>query len=347
MAISSLLQAQFNLYQGVSDNSLLRIKLAQAERLEKEYADIEDRYDGSEQAGYEDKLKSAIEAKAAVAAPLNQVTRALGKVDDFRNKLLEMRAAASLGSAEAFDYAYKTLSTMSGSSWVDGDNLVANNRTGYNTWPDKSQLVSAGSYQIGVPNYFLGSDYSIELSDGSTVRPDLTHGTLGGSPSGEIAFADISNQVINGDQITFDANGTSYSGTLHRGGGGVMNAWAYGNFTGADADAQKAQALADIDSALARITKAETSWGVAQAQLQGATSSLGNIQSQAQADFEKVSYEIIDAKTAAKKAAKARFDLSTNSLALTSGQATNFITQMFMTKAPAAKSLFEVLSGSV
>ena len=348
MAVSSLLQTQFNLYQGTSDNSLLRIKLAQAERLKKEYAAIEDKYDGSVQASYEAKLETAIEDKAGIGKSLQNVKSALGKIDDIRNKLLEMRAAVTTGSAEAFDYAYSTLSTMVGSSWLDKDNLMANNRTSSMTWPEKTTIAFGGGYQVQLTNYFLGSDYAIELDGGGTVRPNLSTGKLdgGGAQLEGANFADISNPVITGDQISFDVGGNTYTGTLHRGGGGIMNAWAYENFTGSDPAAAKAQAMADIDSALERVRKGETKWNIAGAQLEGAFNRLGIAQDEAKSEFEKISYEQLDAKNAEKKAAKARFDLSTNSLALTANRSTDFIYQMFISSPIAeSKSILEIIGG--
>jgi len=347
MAVSSLLQTQFNLYQGTSDNSLLRVKLAQAERLKKEYAAIEDKYDGSVQASYEAKLEAAVEAKAGMSKSLQNVQSALGKMDDIRNKLLEMRSAANTGSAEAFDYAYSTLSTMVGSSWLDSENLMANNRTSSMTWPEKTSIAFGGGYQVQVTNYFLGSDYAIELDDGSgAVRPNLSTNKLeGGSLEGH-SFADISNPVINGDQISFDVGGVTYSGTLHRGGGGVMNAWAYENFTGSDPAAAKSAAMSDIDDALDRIRKAEIQWNIAGAQLESAFNRLGVAQDDAQKEFEEISYEQLDAKNAEKKAAKARFDLATNGLALTASRSTDFIYQMFISNPIAdKKSILEIVGG--
>ncbi|KAF0219668.1 MAG: hypothetical protein FD176_3473 [Rhodospirillaceae bacterium] len=342
--ISSLLQTQYSLYSYNSDNALLRVKVAQADRLKKEYERIEDKYDGSAQADYEAKLEAAVNAKAEIATPYQRVQTALGKMDDLRNKLIEMRNAADLGSAEAFDYAYSTLTTMVGSSWLDNSLLTANNRTNSNTWPDRPELFSAGSYQIELKHYFLGNDYSIEMDDGSgTVRPEFSENTLSGGTVGGTKFEDISNVTITGDQISFDVGGTTHTGTLHKGGGGVLSAWGYNNFaTATDQDAAKAA----IDDAIERVRMAETQWSIAEAQLGGALSKLGLAQDQAQSDFEVKSVEIIEAKTAEKKAAKARFDLSVNSLALTSNQATNYIQQMFMAQPIGqSKGIFDIIGG--
>lgn len=355
--ISALLQTQYSLYTYNSDNALLRVKLAQAERLDKEYKAIEDKYDGSVQADYEARLEAAVNAKAEIAAPYQKVQTALKKIDDIRNKLIEMRNAAALGSAEAFDYAYSTLTTMIGSTWTDSQSLSANNRTNANTWPDKPSLYSAGSYQIQLNHYFIGNDYAIEMDDGSgTVRPDPSDGTLSGGSVGGTPFADISNVSIADGKISFDVGGNTYTGTLKTGGGGVLNAWAYGNFASSNPDpdqaaaeieSQKAAAMSAINDAIERVRTAETQWNIAEAQLSGAFNRLGLAQEQAQSEFEAKSNEIIEAKTAEKKAAKARFDLSVNSLALTSGQATNFIQQMFMTSPIGEKKgLFDIISGT-
>ena len=354
--ISSLLQTQYSLYTYNSDNAVLRVKMAQAERLQKEYERIEDKYDGSVQAGYEARLEAAVTAKAEIAAPYQQVQTALKKIDDVRNKLIEMRNAASLGSAEAFDYAYSTLTTMVGSSWLDDQLLSANNRTASNTWPDKPALYSAGSYQVQVNHYFIGNDYAIEMNDGSgTVRPDPSTATLSGGTVGGTKFSDLSDVTITGDQISFKAGGNTYTGTLKKGGGGVLNAWAYGNFASSKTDpdeaaaevaAQKAAAMAAVNDAIERVRTAETQWTIAEAQLSGAFNRLGLAQEDALAQFQNKSNEIIEAKTAEKKAAKARFDLSVNSLALTSGQATNFIQQMFMASPIGEKKgLFDIIGG--
>lgn len=355
--ISSLLQTQYSLYQYNTDNTLLRIKLAQAERWKKESAAIEDKYDGSVQADYEARLQAAVDAKGEIAKPYQSVQSALKKIDDIRNKLLEMRTAASTGSAEAFDYAYSTLATMTGSAWLDKDSLITNNRTQAGTWPDRPQLYAAGSYQVQVNHYFLGNDYLIELDDGSgTVRPDLSEEVLSGGSISGTKFSDISNVSISGDQISFDVGGVTHTGTLKTGGGGVMHAWAYNNFTSsnpdpdlaaAEVDSLKARAMADIDDAIERVASAERQWNISEAQLKGVYDRLGLAQDQAKAEFETRSNEIIDAKNAELKAAKARYELSVNSLALTSGQAGNFIQQMFMSSPVGqSKGLFEIISGT-
>jgi len=354
--ISALLQTQYSLYQYSSDNSMLRIKLAQAERWQKESDAIRDKYDGSVEAEYEARFQAAVEAKAEIVAPYQRVQTALGKIDDIRNKLLEMRTAASTGAAEAFDYAYSTLTTMVGSSWLDSQSLMSNNRTQSVTWPDKPDLFSAAGYQIQLNHYFLGNDYAIELDDGSGItRPDPSTGKLtGGSVTG-MEYADLTNVTISGDQITFDAGGTTHTGTLKTGGGGVLNAWAYNNFTSSNPDpdqnaaevtALKESAMAAIDDAIERVRMAETQWGIAEAQLSGALNSLGLRQDQAKEEFELKSNEVLDAKNAELKAAKARYELSVNSLTLTNGQAANFIQQMFMSSPFAEqKGLFEIIGG--
>lgn len=355
--ISALLQTQYSLYQYNSDNALLRVKLAQAERWQKESDAIRDKYDGSVEAEYEARFKAAVDAKAAIVAPYQRVQTALGKIDDIRNKLLELRAAAAMGAAEAFDYAHSTLTTMVGSSWLDSQSLMSNNRTQSMTWPDRPELFSAGNYQVQLNHYFLGNDYAIELDDGSgVVRPDPSTGTLtGGSVTGT-AYADLTNVTINGDQITFDAGGTTHTGTLKTGGGGVLNAWAYSNFTSSNPDpdqnaaevaALKASAMAAIDDAIERVRMAETQWGIAEAQLSGALNTLGLRQDQAKEAFELKSNEVLDAKNAELRAAKTRYELSVNTLSLTSGQASNFIQQMFMTSPfGEKKSLFEIIGGT-
>jgi len=342
--ISALLQTQHSLYQYSSDNAMLRIKLAQAERWKKESAAIQDKYDGSVQAEYEARLQAAADAKAEIAAPYQNVQTALDKIDDIRNKLLEMRTAASTGSAEAFDYAYSTLTSMVGSSWLDADSLMSNNRTLAGTWPDKTQLLNAGNYQIQMSHYFLGNDYAIELNDGSgTTRPDPSTSKLSGGSLSGVDFASLTNVTVTGDQITFDANGTTYTGPLKTGGGGVLNAWGYNNLA---SSTDQDNAMAAIDAALERVRMAETQWGIAEAQLSGAYKTLGLKQDQAKDEFETKSNEILDAKNAELRAAKTRYELSVNTLSLTNGQASNFIQQMFMSSPFAEqKSLFEIISG--
>lgn len=343
--ISALLQTQYSLYQYNSDNSMLRIKLAQAERWKKESAAIEDKYDGSVQAEYEARLEAAVNAKSEITVPYQQVQTALGKIDDLRNKLLEMRTAASTGSAEAFDYAYSTLTTMVGSSWLDSNSLMSNNRTLSMTWPDKPSIYSAGNYEVQVNHYFLGNDYAIELDDGSGVtRPDPSTGQLSGGSLSGVSFSDLTNVTISGDQISFDANGTTYTGTLKTGGGGVLNAWTYNNFaTSTDQD----NAMAAIDAALERVRMAETQWGIAEAQLGGAYDYLSLRQDQANDEFQTKSNEVLDAKNAELRAAKSRYELSVNTLSLTNGQAANFIQQMFMSSPIGeSKGLFEIIGGA-
>ena len=351
-SVSSLLSSQFALYQYSGDMALQAIKNAQAERYNQTVKTIQDKYTGRPEAEAEEALQKAVDRKAVMAKGLNQVDSALDDIDYIRNKLLEMRAAAKIGSADAFDLAYSTLTSKVGSTWSEPDNLEGNNRTGKLTWPDKTTTISSGIYSAQLTHYFLGNDYAITLEDGSVLRPNASEETLDGSSDGQIGFGDVANASITTDAdtgeetISFEANGETYSGKLTRGGGGVMHSWAYNGFAGDDAEAQKTSAMADIDTALERVSKAERSWLLSKSQLEANTDKLNNVQEQAKADFEKVSKEQNDAKTAEIKAAKARYELSVNTLALTQGQASNFISQMFMTSGTYSKpSLFEILRG--
>lgn len=346
MAIDPLQQVHFSLFQYNAENSTLRIKLALAERMKTEYAAIRDKYDGSKPAQLEADLSRVVDQKADVGGYLNRVQTAIKKFDDLRNKLIEMRNAADLGSAEAFDYAFSTLATMTGSAILDRSSLLSNNRTSSGTWPETTETVAAAGIEANVTHYFLGSDYAIELNDGSGMaRPDLaTNKLTGGSVNANLA--DLTNASIVGDTITFtdSASGNTYTGTLHRGGGGILNAWAYGNLaTQTDID----NAKADIDAAIERIATAERSWNMAEAQLTAAFKSLGVRQDEAMKTYQDAANEELDAKNAELKAAKARFELVTNTLALTSAQNTNFIYQMFMTTPVYEKpGLFDILGGA-
>jgi|GEM_PF-2667606 len=66
----------------------------------------------------------------------------------------------------------------------------------------------------------------------------------------------IQNMTMSGDQISFDLDGeTSFTGTLEKGGLGLMPAWYYDGFT--DLDAAR-QAVRDADKALRAVTSRAT-----------------------------------------------------------------------------------------
>lgn len=330
--------AQFDIFEGSLERSRLLAKLAASQRMDAEMAKLNDKYDGKAAARLQEDAEKLADSKIGVDDYHNRVEAALKKFNDVRVSLLSAKAAIATGSTTAFDLAINTNNAWLSSKAVFNTSLIANSGNGYGTWAKKTEVVSGAGMDVSVTDHYVGNDYAIVI-DGNpqqVLRPDKDGLTLQGGSNGKVAMNSWSVVSQNGDQVTVKdtVNNVEYTGTLKRGGLGVLNAWAY---DGLSTPAGKAQAAADIDAAIKKLDKIELEYRGSETGLSAIIKGVNNKIDSLSEEYNKVANEELDAKQAERRAIKAKFDLSTNALALTAGAATNFIYQMFNTSSTIEK----------
>lgn len=342
--VKALKQANYNVFQGLADRGLLQIKLATAQRMEKQLAALNQKYDGSKAAAIEDDINRLSERKFEVSTYMDRVESGLKRVNDVREKLIEMQTAIDNGSGDAFDLAITTLNSLLGRTGTNSTSLLANPTFGTGTWTEKTAVVAGGGFSAEVTTHFLGSDYTIRLDDGSGfMRFNDKNGALGSIPKGKIEV--VSHDTATG-AITVKNTETdeTFSGTMLRGGLGMMNSWGYEGLSTPDG---KAAAQEDLKAAIRVVAEAEKDWLKDLTQLTVIEKKVGGQLSELTDQYQRVSTEELNAKQAERRAIQTRFDIFNNSLALTQGNSTNLINQLFMTPRTYEKpSMTDLLMGA-
>ena len=100
---SKISAAHGNIFYGILQRSQLIVKLALAERVDKDMARIEDKYDGSKEDKIEAKIAVEVDKKFKSADMLKNVNNAVKKLNDVRLILFEMRVAADSVDTATFD----------------------------------------------------------------------------------------------------------------------------------------------------------------------------------------------------------------------------------------------------
>ncbi len=353
MATNSIFggQAQFNKYQYDANRSLLIIKEASAKRMEADIAKIEGKYKNDRRVSDLEKQISSIGTEAIdTTTKLSTVQSGLKNINDIRVQLLAMRDTLkrpdAAQKAVVFDYAYDTINGYAGTRASDANSLISNSYKGNGQWDKSSETFVAGLTPVTLTHRFLGSDFVIQPDGGGKELRQATGvaGALVGGDDGSIDKSEISNVKVNGGNITFDvtkagatpedpSTTSSVSGTLQRGGGGVLKAWAYNNFSTAE---DKERATNDINNALKQLAKDEQGLMNNDITLQRVKTTLTNKNKGLQDQYKKISTENLTAMQAERRAVSTRFDMLNNQLALTSSSAQTMIYQLFV-KTPAAK----------
>lgn len=335
----------FNVNPASMDRSLLYIRLAQAQRMEAEIAKINKKYDGAAAARIENDINKVGEQASEISDWLSRVEAGLKKVNSVREWMLQMKAAlsATSPSSAAFDLNYDGLNGNMALQKYDSTSLISNTGNKRGSWREDTRSIGANGMSAEVTHRFLGNDYVIELNDGGILAPDASGALTGVGLN--MARDKLQMDSVTGDTVTFTdltdpLNPTQYTGTIKRGGLGVLPSWLYGDLSVAE---NKERASADMNAAFKKLARIELDFNIDQAQLSGIKKNLTGKINSMHSDYERVANEEVDAKIAEKKAIKARFDIFMNSLTLTSTRSQNFITQMFQTEAPKKKSLGEVM----
>ncbi len=329
--------AHGSIFSSILERSQLIVKLALAERMDKDLAAIVDKYDGSKEDKIEAKIDALFAKKSKSGNMLKNVNNAIKKLNDVRLVLFEMRVAADTVDTSTFDTKMDSLNDLVGSSVLDPDSLIGN--PGPNSTLKRTTVVTLGATSTNVEAEFLGSDYAITRGDGSIIRPDFENKTLNG-----IAFANYTLTSLAGDAIVYDDGVTAgQTGTLSRRGGDILSAWMYNNFATA---ADETSAIADIDAAVLRIGVIESNLRLNRTLLNAGIGKtdllLGNLAD----EFSKVSTEQLDAKQAERRAVTVRFDLAVNNLALIALTNLTYVNGLFLSPDPMEKQdIWDVIRG--
>lgn len=204
-------ESQYSVFKSSLERSTLIFKMAQAQRMEKELAALNQKYDGKKATRIEDEINKIANQKYDVSKYLSSVETGIKRIDDIRNQLLMAKDALSKGSNEAFDLAVSTINTWVGRQRDNADSVIANNGNGRGGWAKDVNLVEAAGQSVELTHQFMGSDYVIVQNDGSVLRPDKTGVKLTGVPGGDVEYKNLS--MSRGASLT-DSNGVATQGFL-------------------------------------------------------------------------------------------------------------------------------------
>jgi hypothetical protein len=191
------------------------------------------------------RLDTLLKAKDEIAGRLDSLRRSRDQVAEVRTALAQAAAAAQAGSRADFDNALLTVNLEAGTSRTDPDNLIgalsANGRGA------RSTVITVPSGDVILQTRALTTGYSIDLDTGEEITPELTGGSvkINGTKYDLPALNFVSRT---GEDITFESGGNTFTGTVKRGGLGVLNSFFYGDLA---SQADRDEAIADVRAALA------------------------------------------------------------------------------------------------
>lgn len=190
------------------------------------------------------RLDGLLKAKDEIAGHLESVRRSREQLAEVRTALAQAAAGAQAGSRADFDNALLTANLEAGTSRTDPDNLIgALSASGRGA---RSTVITVPSGDVILQTRALTTGYSITLDTGEQITPELTGGSvkINGTKYDLTALNHVSHS---GDDVSFESGGTTFTGTVSRGGLGVLNSFFYGDLaTQADRD----EAIADVRAAL-------------------------------------------------------------------------------------------------
>ncbi|MGE5475868.1 MAG: hypothetical protein ACM3Q1_04380 [Bacteroidales bacterium] len=213
MAVSNWFtnESQYSVFKSSLERSTLTFKMAQAQRMEKELAALNQKYDGKKAARIEDQINKIGDQKFDITNYLSSVETGIKRIDDIRNQLLMAKDALSKRSNEAFDLAVSTINTWVGRQIDNPTSVIANNGNGQGGWAKDVKVVEAVGQSVELTHQFMGSDYVIVQNDGSVLRPDKTGAKLTGVPGGDVLYKNLS--MSRGASLT-DSSGVATQGFL-------------------------------------------------------------------------------------------------------------------------------------
>lgn len=308
---NSDLQRLFQRHSQMLDRTYLVIKQRLAERLVADMDKIKAKYDDSSTRLLEAEVQRLGDLKAAAATKLAGIRKSLDSIIDVRDQLTAMRFAAESGNATNFDTAQSLLDGYAGYGVADETNPtghVVDGTTGLRTMTADLGALGAVYYQV----QSLGSRYRLDIVGATGGSPNMSTQklTIDGN---KIDFTSLTLLSKTGTAITFTDGTTTYDATYNAGGVGVASAWLYNNLAGA---ADQAEAVADVDAALATVDEVERSLLQAEALLGAGISNLDAKLRNLSSDFDAAAEKTLTAREAELKAVQARFDLQSGQIAL-------------------------------
>lgn len=192
---------------------------------------------------------------------------------------------------------------------------------------------------------------TIVQANGQTTITDDNGNTYTGSGTQVTDSDGNTYSVTTTDRVTVNyADGSSQTGTLKRGGLGILHAWAYGDFNSSDPTAKAAAqeaANADINAAMRKLAQIERNLNMDEAGLSGISKNLDGKSSALADEYKKISEEELSSKQAERRAIETRFKIATNAMVLSNQTTSSMIYQMFNNPWSAQKkSLSDVLLGA-
>lgn len=270
-----------------------------------------------------------------VAANLNKSSSVL---TELKTKLAALTSASTAGeradAAEALDNALLHINKYANTAGDYGRNPIGKPSATFRT---SDLLVTSGG--IGASNFikgkFLGAEFTVTDGDGKTWRLDRSTDTwtqydsFPDQPTGtSYAQADVS--VASFDEATgavvLDTPGGQVSGTIEKFGVQMLDSFFY---NGLQSDQDVANAVAALDSAIARFTIDKLAFTSAAASVEGKLAQLNGKIKDLDAKISATTSEMIKEKTAADTALKLKIQIQQNALALTVGSQSAMVDLFF------------------
>lgn len=228
--------------------------------------------------------------------------------------------------------------------------------------PDMSGRKLSGHGTVAFADLTMDHLATLTAGDGSTLTGAIT------TANGQVSVtANGKTYTGTGDQVTDDQgntytvttsdkvrvnypDGSTVTGTIQRGGLGLLNSFAYGDFNDPDPDKRAAAVQAankDVDAAFRKLAQLERTLNQYDAGLSGIQNSLNGQSAQLSDQYKTVSEENLSAKQAEQKAIQSRYDIATNSMALSNETTSTFIYQMFSSPwAVTKQSMTDILTSA-
>ncbi len=336
---------QADQFSGHMERTQLQVQLALQKQQVRDYAALQDKYDGSKEARIEAEIDTLFAKKSKLATQVSRLESAVKEFNDVRIDLYEIKDA-STGAAAAFDTEINQLNTQVGNRKLYPHRLLGNPGHGNGSWLSDSTVVDTGIISTTVTTKFLGVDYYIELdAGGGRFTPDLENRTLGGPAS--ISFDNLQldsyDSATGAIQFTDTTGPTVYNGTLYKGGTGIMSGWLYNNLVGAG---DQTNAQDDVDTAIQTMIDTERDYKINLTMIKSAVSKLNTQIDNLADEFKRVSAEELSAKQAERRAIAQKFDLAMNNVSLTSNVSVTLIQNLFNSpNIYGKKDVFDILLG--
>lgn len=273
---------------------------------------------------------------STVAANLNKSTAVLTEA---KTKMAALNASSTAqeraAAAKALDDAILYVNKYANTAGDYGKNPIGKPQNA--AFRTSDLVVTSGG--TGATTYvkgkFLGAEFTLTDGDGKTWRLDRATQTLTqydsypDQPTGtSYAIADVSLGSFDEatGAVTLNTPGGSLGGTIEKFGVGVLDSFF---FNGLSSDQDVTNALASLDSALARFAIDKLPFTGAAVALEGRLGQLTAKLKDLDKRISAITSEMISEKTAADTALKAKIQIQQNALALTIGSQSAMVDMFF------------------